>query len=121
MASGTLWRPAGAHRRGISAFLQYGTAPGTVSAVRRHYGAGIVWRGAWNSRPHDEFGIAYSDSRLSAAAGFRHGFEREFETYYQFDASQGWSVQPDLEYWQHPGGGGTPDTVLGLIRVMLSF
>jgi hypothetical protein len=30
-------------------------------------------------------------------------------------------VQPDLEYWQHPGGGLTPDTVLGLIRVMLTF
>jgi carbohydrate-selective porin OprB len=68
-----------------------------------------------------EFGLAYSDSRLSAALGFPHRFEREIETYYQFDALHGWTVQPDLEYWQHPGGGRTLDMVLGLIRVMLTF
>ena len=121
VASSALWRPAAAHGRGISGFLQFGAAPATVAAVCRHYGAGLVWTGPWASRPHDEFGLAYSDSRLSAAAGFPHRFEREIETYYQFDASHGWTVQPDLEYWQHPGGGLTPDTVLGLIRVMLTF
>ena len=89
--------------------------------MRRHFGAGVVWRGPWAARAHDELGIAYSDSRLSAAAGFARGFESEIEAYYQFDASHGWTIQPDLEYWRHPGGGDTPDTVLGLVRVMLTF
>ncbi len=121
VASGRFWRPAGARRRGISGFVQFGSAPAAVAAVRRHFGAGVVWRGPWAARAHDELGIAYSDSRLSAAAGFARGFESEIEAYYQFDASHGWTIQPDLEYWQHPGGGNTPDTVLGLVRVMLTF
>ena len=73
------------------------------------------------SRPHDELGIAYRDSQLAADAGFTHGFESEIEAYCQFDASDGWTVQPDLEFWRHPGGGDTPDPVLGLIRVMFTL
>ena len=121
IASATLWRPAGASDRGIGAFVQYGAAPAAVAVVRQHFGTGVVWTGPWASRPHDELGIAYSDSQLAAYAGFTHGFESEIEAYYQFDASHGWTVQPDLEYWRHPGGGNTPDTVLGLIRVMFTF
>ena len=121
VASGKLWRPAGGGDRGIGAFVQYGTAPAAVAAVQEHFGAGVVWTGPWAARPHDELGIAYSDSRLAAHAGFTHGFESEIEAYYQFDASHGWTVQPDLEYWRHPGGGDTPATLLGLIRVMFSF
>ena len=121
IASGLFWRPPGAHGGGLGGFVQFGSAPGSVAAVRRHFGAGLVWTGPWAARPRDAFGIAYSDSRLSAAAGFTHPFESELETYYQFDASHGWTVQPDLEYWRHPGGGGTPDSLLGLVRVMLTF
>ena len=121
VASGRLWRAPGGGGRGIGAFVQYGDAPPAVAVVRRHFGAGLVWTGPWSARPRDEFGIAYSDSLLSAHAGFTQGFESEIETYYQIDLSRGWTVQPDLEYWQHPGGRDTPDTVLGLIRIMLSF
>lgn len=121
VASGRLWRPAGGRHRGVGAFVQYGAAPAAVAAVRRHLGAGLVWTGPWAARPHDELGIAYSDSRLAAHAGFARGFESEIEAYYQFDASRGWTIQPDLEYWKHPGGGNTPDTVLALVRVMLTF
>lgn len=121
VASGGFWRPAGSHGRGISGFVQLGTAPGAVAAVRQHLGAGLVWTGPWPERPRDELGIAYSGSRLSARARFTHRFESELEVYYQLDASHGWTVQPDLEYWWHPGGGGTPNSLLGLIRVMLTF
>lgn len=121
VASGRLWRAPGGGHRGIGAFIQYGDAPAIVAPVRRHFGVGLVWTGPWWARAHDEFGIAYSDSLLAARAGFTHGFESEIETYYQIDLSRGWTVQPDLEYWQHPGGRDTPDTVLGLIRIMLNF
>lgn len=121
VASGKLWQPTGGADRGIGAFVQYGAAPPAVAAVRQHFGAGVVWTGPWAARPHDEIGIAYSDSQLAAQAGFTHGFESEIEAYYQFDATHGWTLQPDLEYWEHPGGGDTPATVLGLVRVMLTF
>ena len=121
VASGKLWTPAGHAHRGIAAFVQFGSAPAAVAAVRTHFGTGLVWTGPSARRPQDQFGIAYSDSVLTRRAGFAYGFESEIEAYYQFDATRGWTVQPDLEYWQHPGGGHTPDTVLGLIRVMFTF
>lgn len=121
IASGRLWQSAGGGDRGIGAFVQYGSAPPAVAAVRQHFGAGLVWSGPWAARPHDELGIAYSDSMLSGAARFTHSFESEVEAYYQIDASHGWTVQPDLEYWEHPGGADTPATLLGLIRIMLTF
>ena len=121
VAGARLWRAAAGGGRGIGAFLQLGAAPAALAMVRQHFGAGVVWRGPWAARPHDELGIAYSDSMLSAHAGFTHGFESELEAYYQIDASHGWTVQPDLEYWEHPGGEDTPATLLGLIRIMLTF
>ncbi len=121
VASSTVWKPAHGSDRGIGVFLQYGSAPPAVAAVREHFGAGLVWTGPSAARPHDEFGIAFSDSLLSPQASFSHSFESEIETYYQFDASHGLTIQPDLEYWQHPGGGNTPPTLLGLVRVMLNF
>ncbi|MGH8290998.1 MAG: carbohydrate porin [Steroidobacteraceae bacterium] len=121
VASEKLWQPAGSADRGIGMFLQYGTAPASVAAVRQHIGFGLVWTGLAASRPHDEIGIAFSDSLLTAENRFRYGYESELEGYYQFDASHGWTIQPDFEYWRHPSGGITPPTVLGAVRVMYSF
>lgn len=121
VASDKLWQPAGSADRGLGAFLQLGTAPASVAAVRRHLGVGLVWTGPTTARPHDEIGVAFSDSFLTAEDGFSYRYESEIEGYYQIDASHGWTVQPDLEYWQHPGGGTTPDTLLCLVRVMYTF
>lgn len=121
VASDRLWRPVGSAGRGLGMFVQIGTGPQALAAVRRHYGVGLVWTGPTAARPHDEIGVAFSDSMLTSEAGFTRGFESEVEAYYQVDVSHGWTVQPDLEYWQHPGGGNTPDTVLGLVRFMYSF
>ena len=121
VASRKLWQPKGATDRGIGTFFQFGTGPPAVAAVRRHYGAGVVWTGPSHSRPHDEIGFAFSDSLLTPQNDFTHGFENEFETYYQIGLPHGLTVQPDLEYWQHPGGGGTPNTVLVLTRIVYTF
>jgi porin len=121
VASDKLWQPASAPDRGLGMFLQFGTGPSTVAAVRRHYGIGFVWTEPAAARPKDEIGMAFSDSVLTGEDGFASGYESEIEAYYQIDATHGFTVQPDLEYWQHPGGGTTPATVLGLIRFMYSF
>ncbi len=121
IASDKLWQPGSSTDRGIGMFLQFGSAPAAVAAVRQHIGVGLVWAGPFASRPHDEIGLAFSDSLLTAQSTFTHNYESEIEGYYQFDASHGWTVQPDLEYWTHPGGGNTPATLFGAIRVMYSF
>lgn len=121
VASQKLWRPKGSADRGIGAFFQFGVGPEPVAPVRRHYGGGVVWTGPAASRPNDEIGIAFSDSLLTRRSNFTHGFENEFEAYYQFALWKGLTVQPDVEYWLHPGGMATPDTLLALTRVMVTF
>ena len=121
IASYKLWRPDHSTDRGIGMFLQLGSAPASVAAVRRHIGLGLVWTGPFASRPHDEMGLAFSDSRLTAQSTFTHSSESEIEGYYQVDVSHGWTVQPDLQYWHHPGGGNAPATLFGAIRVTYSF
>ena len=116
-----LWHPAGSNERGLGAFFQFGTGPASVAAVRRHYGGGVVWTGPFAARAKDEIGVAFSDSLLTGQNTFRHGFENEFEAYYQIAAWKGLTVQPDVEYWLHPGGMQTPDTVLALTRIMYTF
>ncbi|MGH8227399.1 MAG: carbohydrate porin [Steroidobacteraceae bacterium] len=121
VASDKLWQPDAAADRGIGLFVQLGSAPPDVAPVPRHFGAGLVWTGPLASRPHDEIGLAYSDSRLTQEADFSASFESEIEAYYQLEVLHGLTIQPDVEYWQHPGGSSTPDTVLALVRFMYTF
>lgn len=117
-----LWQPDGSSAaHGVGMFFQFGTGPESVAAVRWHYGGGVVWNGPFRLRPEDEIGVAFSDSLLTPENHFLHGFENEFEAYYQIAAWKGLTVQPDVEYWLHPGGTTTPDTVLVLTRIMYTF
>ena len=121
VASRKLWQPEASTDRGLGTFFQFGTAPAEVAAVRKHIGAGLTWTGPAAARPKDEIGLAFSDALLTAQNDFSHGFENEIEGYYQFDVSHGLTIQPDVEYWLHPGGQTTPNTFLGLVRVMYTF
>ncbi len=121
VASQKLWHPAGSNDRGLGAFFQFGTGPPAVAAVRQHYGGGVVWTGPFPARPRDEIGMAFSDSLLTPENSFHHGFENEFETYYQITVFHGLTIQPDVEYWLHPNGMSIPNTFLGLVRIMYTF
>lgn len=121
VAGRTWWRPSGSKDRGVGTFFQYGQAPESVAAVRRHVGAGAVWYGPVKARPADQIGFAFSDGLLTRQSTFAHGFENEFELYYLVDVGHGLTVSPDLEYYQHPNGDGQPNTLLGLVRLMYEF
>jgi porin len=121
VASQKLWQPEASMDRGVGMFFQFGTGPPEVAAVRRHYGAGVAWAGPSASRPKDEVGFAFSYASLTNRSDFVHGFENEFEAYYQISAWKNLTIQPDVQYWQHPGGMTTPNTVLVLTRIMYTF
>ncbi|MHB8416285.1 MAG: carbohydrate porin, partial [Acidiferrobacteraceae bacterium] len=61
------------------------------------------------------------NTHLSAQAGFLSRFETIYETYYRLSVSRTLSVQPDLQYWHHPGGNGTPSALLFLVRTAFRF
>ncbi len=120
IASAKLWQPSSASDRGLGLFVQFGTAPAAVAPVRRHYGAGLVWTGLSAKRPQDEIGLAFSEGMLTRQNGFTYGFEKEYEAYYQIRLLQGFTLQPDIEYWRHPNGSDR-DTTLLLVRIQYSF
>lgn len=120
VASGKLWRPQGNNERGVGMFFQYGAAPASVAKLHHHIGAGVVWDGPFRTRPRDEIGLAFSDGLLTKQSTFRHGFENEVELYYQIQVGHGFTVQPDVEFWQHPHGS-SPNTALALVRAMYTF
>lgn len=122
IASQKLWHPAASTTRGLGAFLQLGSAPKAVAPIARHVGAGVVWTGPWAARPHDEMGVAFSYGVVSSQnPGFTQHFENEIETYYQIGLGSNLTIQPDLEFWQHPSGTNEPSTLLGLVRMTLNF
>ncbi len=121
VASDKLWQPRGAEDRGLGMFVQFGTGPPAVANVRSHIGAGLVWTGPSAKRPHDEMGLAFSDSLLTHESSFPHGYENEVEAYYQIHVGHGLTIQPDMEFWQHPSGGRAPNTILALTRIMYTF
>lgn len=121
VASDKLWQPKGASDRGVGMFFQYGAGPASVAVVHHHVGAGVVWDGPFGARPKDEVGLAFSDAILTKQSVFTHGFENEEELYYQFHVAHGFTVMPDVQLWQHPNGGGTPNSLLMIVRAMYSF
>jgi len=121
VASRKLWQPDVSGDRGVGIFFQFGAAPEEVAPVRRHVGAGVVWTGPAAGRPHDEIGVAFSDALLTRQNDYLHGFENEFEGYYQIAVYHGLTIQPGVEYWQHPGGKTAPNTILAIVRIMYTF
>lgn len=121
VASQKLWQPAATPDRGLGMFFQFGEAPPVVAAISGHLAAGLAFTGPSAARPHDEIGLAFSEGLLSPQFGALHGFENEIEGYYKIAVVGGLTVQPDLEYWQHPSGGATPNALLGMVRVIYAF
>ncbi len=107
--------------RKVGVFFQYGAGPPTVALIRRHMGAGIVWRGAFPGRPRDSLGLGVSEARLTPEAGLTFGSETVYEAYYRLFVARSLSIEPDLQYWHHPGGNGTPSALLALIRTQWNF
>lgn len=110
--------------RGVSVFLQYGRAQDDVSAVTRHLGGGVNWRGPWLRRAADSAGVGATWVGFSQwpGAGFETAGELAIEGYYRIHLSRFLSVSPDVQIIHHPGGllcqG---DAVVFTPRVTLTF
>jgi porin len=111
----------------LDAFVRPGIAQADRSVLPFVMDAGLSWTGLIPGRPADVFGLAWiygrvgSDFAASASPG-PSGSESVIEATYRFFVTPAWSIQPDVQYVIHPGGGtGIPNaTVLGF-RMILHF
>jgi carbohydrate-selective porin OprB len=109
--------------KGVSLFAQYGYADAQVSDFNHHFAFGADAAGMVPGREQDEAGLYCSWARLSRAFGsnFAHD-EIAIEGFYRFQVTGFWSVQPDLQWIDHPGGHASPShACVATLRLVTSF
>jgi porin len=107
--------------RGIGIFGRVCYSPPNQNLIDRYADAGIEFIGLSDQRLKDKFGIAGSYARVSSRArgldgDFRQVFgptwpvrssESLVTAVYQYEVKPGWTLQPNIQYITHPGGGAT--------------
>jgi porin len=108
--------------RNISVFFRLSGAPSDRNPVDLYADAGITLTGFVAGRANDTLGFAVAVARISAdaqsldedARGFTgldtpvRDEETAFELTYRAQVTPWWSLQPDLQFIRHPGGGIAP-------------
>lgn len=94
-----------------SAFARYGVAEGRINEFDRFLSVGIRYKGNITRWPEDEFGLAFSRARVSAATRSvtaaseapREAFEAAIEVTYRARINDWLTIQPDIQYIVNPG------------------
>jgi porin len=138
-----LYRVPGTQDQGLAGFARLAGLPVAQNVVSLYADAGLTYKGLVPGRPNDTAGIAFAYLGVSPAAQSLDRDTRLFsgnpafpirdheiilEVTYQAELTPWWNVQPDLQYWIHPGGNVLNDdgrprrnaTVVGL-RTALQF
>jgi porin len=98
----------------LGVFFKGGQASGKINKYSLYYSGGIWFKGLFESRPSDVFGIGVAQSQLGSAyldaAGSDENGEQllyDAETIYEISYSipvNDWlTVQPDIQYIDNPG------------------
>ncbi len=94
--------------QGLQAWLRAGVAEAHVLPVAEYDGGGMVYTGLLPGRDHDQFGFAIAHARYGSAyataAGEAATAETAYELAYQYEVRPGVTLQPDVQYVQHPSG-----------------
>jgi porin len=116
-----LYRVGNDDDRGVGIFARVSFSPSDRNLIDRYADGGIELIGLSDKRPKDKFGIAFGYAHVSSSA---HALDvdfqqlmgpnwplRSFETLvtavYQYEVRPGWTLQPNFQYFVHPGGGAT--------------
>ncbi|MFV0296046.1 MAG: carbohydrate porin [Hyphomicrobiaceae bacterium] len=110
----------GSETRGVAVFGRVMTNPGDRNLVSVYGEGGVTVTGFWDRRPDDIFVIGVAHTRIASgargadrdrnevsgiAAPIR-GIETILEINYSAQIIPGWTVQPVVEHFWNPGGGG---------------
>ena len=124
----TVWQMNEDGSRGVDAFLRLGSAAGAVSQMDKALGAGLLWRGPFESRPQDKltFGIAAEHNSHQwrapkrAAGEADPAVEAAYEISYRAVVNDWFSVQPDVQ-WVRSHGNSAPNNKALLLGLRLDF
>jgi porin len=116
-----LYRVGNDNDRGIGVFGRVSYSPPDRNVIDVYADGGVEFIGLDDKRPHDKFGVgagyAHASSRVKALdADFQQilgpawpvrSFEALVTAVYQYEVRDGWTLQPNVQYITHPGGGAT--------------
>ena len=108
----TRWHAA---RRNWGAFVLAGTSPAQVNLVTEFVAGGLLVTGLLPQRPQDQFSLGLGRVQLHAPDP-----ESFVEAVYSWQLNSALSIQPDLQWFNHPGGVNPGAWVAGL-RMHLGF
>ncbi len=108
--------------QGLSAFFQFGWAPGDRNEIRDYFGGGLVYTGLFAGRDADVIGAGFASAQLCRQLEWMEGLtgETAWELFYQAAVTPWLSVQPDVQYIVRPGGGGANALAAGM-RLGVAF
>jgi porin len=141
-----LYRVGNDDDRGVGIFARVSSSPSDRNLIDLYADGGLEFIGLSDARPKDKFGIAAGYARVSSRAraldadfGQLMGpgwplrsFEALVTAVYQFEVRAGWTLQPNFQYFVHPGGSATNplgsnpgrflrDTAVFGLRTVLKF
>ncbi|MBS0531009.1 MAG: carbohydrate porin, partial [Proteobacteria bacterium] len=107
--------------RGIGVFVRTSYSPPDRNPIDVYADAGVEWVGLVDRRSRDKFGIAAAYAHVSPRA---QALDRDFQSIYgpawparssetmvtavyQYEVQAGLTLQPNVQYIRHPGGGAT--------------
>ncbi|MBR0776584.1 carbohydrate porin [Bradyrhizobium diazoefficiens] len=107
--------------RGIGVFARASYSPPDRNLIDIYADGGLEFIGLSDARPHDKFGIAAAYAHVSPRA---QALDRDFQSIYgpnwplrtseqlltavyQYEVRAGLTLQPNLQFIRHPGGGAT--------------
>lgn len=116
--------------RGVDVFLRLGWAASAANQMDKALGAGILWRGPFESRPKDRltFGVAAEHNSHKWRASKRVAGEADpaveaaYEISYRVAVNEWLSLQPDVQ-WIRSHGNQAPNkkALLAALRLDISF
>jgi porin len=137
-----LYRVSGTEDQGLSGFIRAGGVPNDRNLISFYADGGLSYKGLIRGRPDDAVGVAVAYARVGGNArgldsdiGFFGNFsypvrsgEAIVEMNYLAQMAPWWTLQPQIQYIVHPGGGvlnsdGSvrPDALVIGIRSALRF
>jgi porin len=107
--------------RGIGVFARASYSPPDRNLIDRYADGGVEFIGLSDARPRDKFGLAFAYAHVSPRA---RALDTDFANLYglawpvrssevllmavyQYEVRAGLTLQPNVQFIRHPGGGGT--------------
>ena len=104
----------------LSLFSQIGVSPKNMNKNNYYYSVGLSYKGLFEKRQDDQFGIAIAYAGINGNAV---GSETALEVAYQFEINKHIYVKPDIQYIINPAGTDIKldNALVGFIRFGVGF